>query len=321
MESTQEIPSKEAISPAPSAQPPDVSIILVCWNNKNYLDPCLKSLYESSLTCTFDVFVVDNGSNDGSQEMLREKYPDVEIIQNKKNEGLSKATNQGVLASKGRFILFLNNDTIVNGPSLNAMIDFMEQHPDTGAVGGKLLNEDGSFQGGYAKYSNLVEEVLIGTGLGDRMKPGYPSHLDSDHITPAGWMSSANLLVRRTALDQVGLLDESYFIYGDEADLQYRLHKAGWELFYIPQATTLHYGGRSMNRWKRRKMVYRGKLLFYEKNYGFFQTFILRCVYGIMSLIKLVVWCAAFAAPKYRERAKLEINSNLDVIKLCIHLQ
>jgi GT2 family glycosyltransferase len=319
METTPVIENKEAISPGVNA--PDVSIILVCWNNKNYLDPCLKSLYECSLTSTFDVIVVDNGSNDGSQEMLREKYPDVIIIQNHKNEGLSKATNQGVLASTGKFILFLNNDTIVNGPSLNAMFDFMEQHPGTGAVGGKLLNEDGSFQGGYAKYSNIFEEVLIGTGLGDRIKPGYPSYLDSDQVMPAGWMSSANLLVRRAALDQVGLLDESYFIYGDEADLQYRMHKAGWELYYLPQATTLHYGGRSMNRWKRRKMVYRGKLLFYQKNYGSFQAFILRLVYGFMSLVKLVVWGAAYLAPKLRERAKLEIDSNLDVIKLCIHLQ
>lgn len=299
----------------------DVSIVLVCWNNKNYLDPCLKSLYDGNLTFTYDVYVVDNGSTDGSQEMLRTKYPEVIIIQNDGNVGLSKASNQGIIASSGKYVLLLNNDTIVNAESFNAMVDFLNDHPEAGAVGGRLLNEDGSFQSGYGLFSNLWEEILIMTGLGDRYKSGYPLHYDSAKTVLVKWMSSACLMVRRSALDQVGLLKEDYFIYGDEVDLQYRLDKAGWKVFYLPHVHTLHYGGRSMNRWKRRKMVYRGKLLFYQKNYGPFQTTILRIAMGFFSLLKLAFWGIAYLLPKSRQRAKLELASNLDVIKLCIHIK
>lgn len=308
------------VSSAPPADGPmtmDMSIVLVCWNNKAYLDPCLKSLYDSGLDCTFDVVVVDNGSTDGSQDMLREKYPDVMIIENGRNVGLSKASNQGIEATRGKFVLLLNNDTIVNGEALNAMVHFLQTHPDAGAVGGKLLNGDGSFQGGYAKFSTLPEELLIATGFGDRFWPGYPSHFDSDHVLPVGWLSSACLLVRRSALDQIGLLDESYFIYGDEADLQYRLNKAGLKVYYIPTATTIHFGGKSMNRWRRRKMVYRGKLLFYKKNYGWLSALALRLMFGLLSVVKALVWAFAYPFPKLRERAKLELNSNWEVIRLC----
>ncbi len=239
--------------------------------------------------------------------MLREKYPDVMIIENGRNVGLSKASNQGIEATRGKYVLLLNNDTIVNGEALNALVGFLDSHPEAGAVGGKLLNEDGSFQGGYAKFSTLPEELLIATGLGD-------------HTIPVGWLSSACLLLRRSALDKVGLLDESYFIYGDEADLQYRLNRAGFKVYYIPTATTIHFGGRSMNRWKRRKMVYRGKLLFYQKNYGWFAAFVLRLLFGVASALKGLVWAIVFLVPKMRERAKLELQSNWDVIKLCWNL-
>src|SRR5512146_2379651 len=124
----------------PAENAPDLSIILVCWNNKEYLEQCLRSLYAAPLKCRFDVFVTDNGSKDSSQAMLREKFPEVGLIQNDRNLGLGKASNQGILASHGRYVLLLNNDTIVNAASLDAMVDFLDHHPAAGAVGGKLLN-------------------------------------------------------------------------------------------------------------------------------------------------------------------------------------
>jgi hypothetical protein len=300
---------------------PQMSIVLVCWNNKSYLDPCLESLYKAGLKCSFDVVVTDNGSNDGSQAMLAKKYPDVKLIQNDHNVGLGKASNQGIEATQGHYVLLLNNDTIVNGPSLDALVDFLDQHPEAGAVGGTLLNPDGSFQSGYGSYSTLWEEFLISTRLGDKVGEGYPLHGSSDRVSSVGWMSSACLLVRRKALDQIGLLDEEYFIYGDEVDLQYRLRKAGWEVYFIPNSSTIHYGGRSMDRWRRRKMVYRGKMLFYKKNYGFLQTSLLRFMLAGMSLGKLIYWTLANGLPSKKEQAKKELQSNLDVLKLCINLK
>jgi len=299
----------------------EMSIVLVCWNNKYYLDSCLQSLYNAHLKSTFDVVVIDNGSTDGSQQMLREKYPDIMIIENGHNVGLSKASNQGIQVTSGKYVLLLNNDTLVNKAALDDMVDYLNLHPETGAVGGKLLNEDGSFQGGYAKFSTLREEIMIATGLGDQFIAGYPSHFDADHPLPVGWLSSACLLLRRAALDQVGLLDESYFIYGDEADLQYRLNQAGWQVIYLPQATTIHFGGRSMNRWKRRKMVYRGKMLFYMKNYKLWRALILRFLLGGISLSKAIVWSPIYLIPKWRDRAGKELQSNWDVLRLSLKLE
>ena len=299
---------------------PTLSIVLVCWNNKAYMDPCLKSLYESGLKCTFDVIVVDNGSTDGSQEMLAEKYPEVMIIQNTSNVGLGKASNQGIVATSGRYVLLLNNDTIVNGPSFDAMVDFLEQNPKAGAVGGRLLNPDGTVQAGYNYFSSIHEEFLVATRLGKLIRTGYPAIMYAEEIRSVDWLGSACLMVRRSALDEVGLLDEGYFIYGDEADLQYRLKKAGWAVYYLPHAQTIHYGGKSMDRWRRRKMVYRGKMLFYQKHYGFLKTLILRIMLGILSAAKLITWATLSILPGRRDLAKKELRSNLEVIGLCVTL-
>lgn len=309
----------EVASNTASGSVPDLSIILVCWNNKSYLKPCLDSLYNSAPRSTFDVVVVDNGSTDGSQAMLREEYPDVIIIENGHNVGLGKASNQGIEATQGRHILLLNNDTVVNGESFDAMVDFLDAHPDAGGVGGKLLNPDGTPQSYYNHFSTLKEEFLIATRLGELLWKEYPAIVDDDQVRSVDWMGSACLMVRRAALDQVGLLDDSYFIYGDEADLQYRLKKAGWNIYYLPYASTIHYGGRSMDRWRRRKMVYRGKILFYQKNYDPARTLMLRAMLGGLSLGKLGYWGVASLLPSQRELAQKELRSNVEVVQLCFN--
>jgi len=144
--------------------------------------------------------------------------------------------------------------------------------------------------------------------------------MDANETKPVDWMGSACLMVRRSALDQVGLLDEGYFIYGDEADLQYRLKREGWEIYFLPNATTIHYGGRSMDRWRRRKMVYRGKMLFYQKHYSFLKTLALRLMLGILSVAKLIPWAVMFILPNKRDIAQKELHSNMEVIRLCITL-
>lgn len=308
-------------STPPTETPPDLSIVLVCWNNKNYLEPCLRSLYEGNLHSRFDVVVADNGSTDGSQDMLQEKFPQVQIIQNDRNLGLGKASNQGIEATRGRYILLLNNDTLVNGPSLDAMVDFLDREPAAGAVGGKLLHPDGSVQACYNNFPTLHEEFLIATRLGELLWKGYPGNISDNQVRSINWLGSACLMLRREALKKVGVLDEGYFIYGDEADLQYRLKKTGWQVYYLPYATTIHFGGRSMDRWRRRKMVNRGKMLFFQKNYGPFRTGILRGMLLLLSLGKMLGWGVAWIFPVGRDRAQKELKSNLDVVKLCWKLE
>ena len=260
---------------------------------------------------------MDNGSTDGSQALLRDKFPDVHLIQNRGNAGLSRASNQGINASQGRYVLLLNDDTIVNGPSLEKMVEFLDSHPDAAAVGGRLLNPDGSLQAGYRRFPTLPEEFLIATRIGELLFSSYPLYAGSGHARRVDWLGSACLLLRRQALHEVGLLDEEYFIYGDETDLQFRLHRAGWRAYYLPSAHTIHYGGRSMDRWRRRKMVYRGKMLFYRKNYGRLPTALLRLMLAGLSAAKILAWCIALAIPARQERVRRELRSNLDVITLC----
>jgi hypothetical protein len=216
--------------------------------------------------------------------------------------------------------LLLNNDTLVDGSALDALVDLMEARPDAGSVGGKLLNEDGSIQAEYNNFSTLGEEFLIATRLGEFLWPGYPSHRQSHEARSVDWLSSACLLLRRSALDDVGLLDESYFIYGDEADLQFRLIARGWKVYYLPDAKTIHFGGCSMDRWRRRKMVYRGKMLFYRKNYGAMREALLRAMFGTLTIAKVGVWSVAWPLPSLRERAARELRSNADVLRLCLRL-
>ncbi|MEW5976944.1 MAG: glycosyltransferase family 2 protein [Acidobacteriota bacterium] len=296
---------------------PDFSVVIVCRNNKVYLEPCLESLYRGNVRTRFDVVVVDNGSSDGTPTMVRDSFPRVQLIQNDHNAGLSAATNQGISATRGRYVLLLNDDTIVNATSLDSLVQYLEDHPEVAGVGGKLLNADGTVQSCYNRFSTLREEFLVATRLGELFREGYPATTKDNERRVVDWIGSACLMLRRSALDEVGLLDEEYFIYGDEADLQYRLNQAGWQICYIPHASTVHYGGRSMNRWSRRKMVYRGKLLFYRKNYGAVRTTTLRLMFGALSVLKMLFWSFALAVRPWRRRAVKELRSNRDVVEVC----
>jgi hypothetical protein len=253
--------------------------------------------------------------------MLRERFPSVALVQNEGNVGLGRASNQGIACTTAPYVLLLNNDTLVNGPSLDALIDLMETTPDAGAAGGTLINGDGTFQAAWNRFPTLVEEFLVATRLGDHLWPGFPSHRAGTRIRTVHWLTSACLLLRRSALAEVGLLDEEYFIYGDETDLQYRLVEAGWNVYYVPEATTVHFGGRSLDRWRRRRMVYRGKMLFFRKNYGLTREYLLRAMLGGLTVLKVAAWSAVWPLPKMNDRARRELQSNMEVLRLCAKLE
>ncbi|MCC7177003.1 MAG: glycosyltransferase family 2 protein [Acidobacteria bacterium] len=305
----------------PLTRPADVSVVIVTRSNRKYLEPCLASLIGPPFRHTYDVVIVDNGSTDGTQDWLKATYPVVALIDNGANVGLSRACNQGIAASTGRYVLLLNDDTLVTAEALDGMVDFLDRTPEAGAVGGRLMNEDGTVQACYNSFSTLREEALIATRLGEALWPGYPSVMDATEVARVDWICSACIMLRRAALDQVGLLDEEYFIYGDEVDLQFRLQKAGWGVYFLPGADTLHYGGRSLDRWRRRRMVYRGKMLFYRKHYGPLRTVALRLLFASLSVAKLAWWGMQSVLPWRRERAAREITSNLEVVRLCARLQ
>jgi GT2 family glycosyltransferase len=300
----------------------DLSIALVNWNNRDYLKQCLESLEAAELSVECEIVVTDNGSTDGSLQMLAERFPYVQIVQNEGNVGVARANNQCIQASSGRYVYILNNDTVVNRPSIQSMVRFLDEHPEAGAVGGNLLNPDGSLQSSFFHFPTLREEFLIVSHIGRRLNPTFPSHKGAwPAVRTVDWISSASIIVRRAAIEQIGLIDEEYFIYSDETDWQYRLWQAGWKVYYLPQVTTIHYGGGSFQPGgKRYTLVYRGRMLFARKHYSRPYRFVQRTMFAGAAIGRLIVWAVARVSAKWRSIAEKQVISNLETLKLCFHL-
>jgi GT2 family glycosyltransferase len=213
--------------------------------------------------------VVDNASGDGSAAVVCQRFPWVTLIENRENVGFARANNQGIALAHGRYLLLLNPDTDVRPGALDALVDFMNAHGRAAACGARLLNGDGSLQASCHPMLTPGREFWRLLFL-ERFWPRatYPMHR-WDTVTPhrVEVIKGACLLVRREALDQVGVLDETFYIYTEEVDLCYRLAGAGWELWYVPAAEVVHYGEASSKQVREEMylQLYRSKLQFYRK--------------------------------------------------------
>ena len=300
----------------------DLTIALVNWNNRDYLRQCLESIQRADLTMRHQIVVSDNGSTDGSLEMLAVKFPDVQVVQNGRNVGVARGNNECIRNSSGRFIYILNNDTVINRPSVEAMVSFLGAHPEAGAVGGNLLNADGSLQSTFCFFPTLREEVAMVTHIGRRLNPLFPSYRRRwPTVREVDWLSSASIVVRRAAIEQIGLIDEKFFIYSDETDWQYRLWQAGWKVFYLPEVTTIHFGGGSFPAGSRRyTLVYRGRMLFAQKHYSWLYSVAQRLLFASAALGRQAVWHAARTFPRWRHAASRQIETNREILRLCFFL-
>jgi GT2 family glycosyltransferase len=298
----------------------DLSIGIVTYNGKSILKQCLDSIFQTPIVVSFEVIVIDNASVDATCEWLKETYPQVRLVENKENRGIAVGNNQCLQAAQGRYVLLLNNDTVVLPGTLDQLVAFADAHSDAGAVGGKLINPDGSFQASFFDFPNLWSEFLHATRLWSFFDKGYPSRGECQPMQEVDWICSASLLVRRAAAEQVGGVDETFIMYSDETDLQYRLHRKGWKIYYLPEVSTIHFGGQSSSHWRRRKMIYRGKLLFFQKHYGIVKTVLVRMIFAFASIIKICVWGIAWIFPQRRERASNELNSNREVLLMSVNL-
>lgn len=252
-----------------------LSVCIVNFNTCSDLDKCLNSILNSESSITFEVIVVDNASQDGSVEMVRNKYPWVHLIINTVNRGFAAANNQALIASCGRYMLLLNPDTIVHPGALDSLVQFMDAHPDAGGIGPKLLNADGSLQYSCRAFPTLIAGMFRNTPL-DRL---FPSNrfsreyllADHDHNEPmeVDWVSGAAMMVRREVLQTVGMLDEDYFMYCEDMDWCWRMRQVGWKVYYVPTAVITHTIGRSSDQVLVPVLYHRHRsmLRFYLKNY------------------------------------------------------
>lgn len=296
---------------------PKVSIVLVNYNQREYTAQCLDSIRSAQLAVSHEVVLVDNASCGDDADWLGERYPEIVLVRSTENRGIAGGNNLGIRAGHSRYVLLLNNDTIVLPGSIEAAAHFLDAHPEAAGVGGNLLNPDGTFQASYNSFPTLWQELLHATGLGRRLRPTFPSAPRAGQTKEVDWIGTAFMLFRRDALEAIGLVDERFFIYSDETDLQYRLRKAGWAINYLPELETIHFGGKSLEPWKRRRLIYRGHLLFFSKHKGRMQTVLLRILFAAVAWVKTAVWWVAGLVPSIRQRAQLERRSNLEIFHLC----
>ncbi len=226
----------------------DLSISIVSWNTRDVLNQCLASVYDTMDGLDFEVIVVDNASTDGSADMVRAKYPQAKVIANTKNIGFAAANNQALEIAGGRYFLLLNPDTICNPGALAKLVEFMDNHPRCGAVGPMVLNVDGSLQYSWAKFPTFWNEIR---GKLDRriegvpVVPANPSEVRALGAFRVDWVGGCCLMARRDAIEQVGPMDESLFMYCEETDWCKRLSDMGWEVWVEPSAEIVHLGGQS----------------------------------------------------------------------------
>ncbi len=248
----------------------DLSIIIVNWNTRDLLAQCLESLNVKTLErWNVETFVVDNASTDGSPAMVRARFPWVTLIENAENVGFARANNQALRQAAGKYVVLLNSDTEVQPGALQTLVEFMEAHPEAGACGPRLLNGDGSLQPSCHPLLTPGREFWRLLFL-DKLWPRATysqHHWDLQTPRPVEVIKGACLLLRRAALDQVGLLDEQYFMYTEEMDLCARLLQAGWRNYWVPQAEVVHYGEASTRQVAEAMFIalYRSKAQFQRK--------------------------------------------------------
>jgi N-acetylglucosaminyl-diphospho-decaprenol L-rhamnosyltransferase len=265
----------------------DLSIVIVSWNVKELLERCLSSLTTDGLEKSRavvarrprlerEIIVVDNASSDGSSDMVREQYAHVRLIASASNLGFARANNRGVAASTGRYILLLNPDTEVLGGTLAGMVTYMDQHPDIGILGPKLLWPDGQVQPSRRRFPTLTTAFLESTMLQEWfphsrvLQRYYIQDKSDDGEQDVDWLVGACLLIRREVWEQVGPLDENLFMYSEELDWCHRAKTAGWRVVYVPWATVVHHEGQSSSQVVPARHIYfqSSKVYYFRKYHG-----------------------------------------------------
>lgn len=252
----------------------DLSIAIVSWNTRDLLDQCLESIFKTTHRIDFEVIVVDNASSDNSTEMVREKYPQVIVIENKDNVGFPKANNQVFQASTGRYFLLLNPDTICQDGSLVGLIEFLHDHKKAGAVGPLVLNNDSTMQYSWAKFPTVWNELLgrLDRRINNADYPQTVSAAQSMGPFMVDWVGGCCLVIRRDAVERIGLMDESFFMYCEETDWCYRLYKAGWQVWVDPSYKIIHFGGQSSKQASKesKRILADSKIKYIRKHHGVF---------------------------------------------------
>jgi GT2 family glycosyltransferase len=294
----------------------DISIIIVNWNTRDLLEQCLKSIKDSvSKDIRYEVIVVDNGSSDGSAEMIRDIFPSVQIIKNNANYGYVYANNQGASVSKGRYLLLLNSDTLVLDDGIKRVISYLDTYPDVGVATGRVLNPDGTFQRPFRRFPHLLGGIYRHTVnlvklVNHPFEKRYRlENLDEFYEHEVDWVTGAYLFLRRELMEGGKVFDEAIYMYYEDTLLCARARKNGYRIMYLPFAPIIHYHQASARLIGSQAIFYsfRSSVIYFKKIYGKF-------VAKLYSSITRIIWCAfalifsllqIFPLRKFKEKAEL----------------
>ncbi|MCB0481417.1 MAG: glycosyltransferase [Flavobacteriales bacterium] len=255
----------------------DLSVIIVNYNVKHFLEQCLISALKASKTLSCEIIVVDNHSLDGSVEMVKQRFSQVQLIESKVNLGFSKGNNLGISKAKGEFILLLNPDTLVEEDTFEKVVEFMRNHEDAGGLGVKMIDGRGQFlpeskrglptpMVAFYKMFGLARLFPKSTVFGQY----HLTYLSANRIHKVDILSGAFMLLRKSVIDQIGMLDETFFMYGEDIDLSYRIKLAGYENYYFPETQIIHYKGESTKKSSVNYVFvfYRAMVIFANKHFS-----------------------------------------------------
>ncbi|KIC19922.1 glycosyltransferase family 2 protein [Leisingera sp. ANG-Vp] len=297
----------------------DLSIVIVNWNTRDLLRDCLQSVEAGRASLKLEILVVDNASSDASAEMVRSEFPGVHLIENRKNLGFAAGNNVALRRAKGRIVMLLNTDTLVHGGVLAEAVAWMDAHPDTGVIGPRVLNSDGSVQPSCSAFPSLKHLTMQALGL-TRI-----ARWDSYRMT--GWdrsselnvdvISGAAMFVRRKAIEEVGLLDETFFFYGEETDWCHRFASAGWRLVFVPIPEVTHFGGGAVGKLNHRRdvMMTEGTTRLHRKHGGLAAGMLCFAILCFHNLSRALLWSVLALAnrkgAKSRARHFLSVAADL----------
>jgi hypothetical protein len=261
----------------------DLSIIIVNRNAREFLQSCLASIAATVRGLSYEIIVVDNASTDGSVAMLRERFPGVRLIVNDRNRGFGAANNQALRIMAGRYALLLNSDTVLTEKAVTELFAFLEDHPEAAIACGQLLNADGSRQNSIAAFPSLWT-LLANTPLLETL---FPKRFPSKRRRHAGPIEvdsgiGACLMVRKSAVDAVGMFDERYFFFFEETDWARQMHNAGWKIFHVPSALIYHFQGQSIGH------DIQSRVAFYRSRYQYFRKWERLPVYLLVRVILVI---------------------------------
>lgn len=276
----------------------ELSVIVVNFNTSALLRCCLKTIAREASHLPLEIIVVDNASHDGSADMVAREFPRVKLLRNDQNHGFARANNQGLQVATGAFLLLLNSDTQVRAGAFRRCLDFFYDYPEAGIVGCKLLNADGTVQPSCESFLSLSNFLIENLFL-EKVFPRSPilgrphlSYFNYDRVMPVDSVKGAFLMIRRSTMENIGMLDESFFFYAEEMDWCYRAKQKGWQVYFTPEAEVIHYGGKSGDPLSPNMFVqlHRARYQFYRKHHNAFFSFVARCIMACGAVLRVAGW-------------------------------